>query len=329
MRGTKHKRVILKFLRACGFPCTLVFLCLLLHIHALCEENDVLPPNVKVEISDEDKEFTNRERKAVITITDDKMKKVIKKEYVFKEGKDSFHITVKDASGNESTYRSDVYIQDYTAPEVRIVGITDGRIINGKMNVRIIASDEWLDREKSYVRIKGQNSLKEYEYFFRESDAADISDEGAFSDDYYTMFVYLTDMAGNERREVISFTINRKGSVFNVDSKNRENIGSISEEITGFYITEKNLSRIAPEDVRIIFTHNARVTDLINGTDYRVKETNGSGGYTYTYAFSDELFVKEGVYTISVSTLDEAGNVNDTRFEKESDEIRFAVKKGL
>ena len=48
----------------------------------------------------------------------------------------------------------------------------------------------------------------------------------------------------------------------------------------------------------------------------------------YTYIFSNDLFIKDGIYTISVSTTDEAGNVNDTRLGKDTDEIRFAVKKG-
>lgn len=309
------------------FLASFLFVCFLFRIHALCEEKDAYPPEIKVEITDADKEFTSKVRKAIVTITDNKMKGEIKKEYVFKEGKDSFHINIKDAAGNESTYKSDVYIQDYTAPSERLEGITDGQIINGELNVCIFAYDEWLDEEKSFVKIKGQNSGDEIEYCFKENEI-NIFDEHGFTDDYYTLKIYLADKAGNENEQEIDFTVNRKGSIFEVDEKNRKAIGSFTEEIKDLYITEKNLSEVDKDSARILFAYNARVIELKEGEDYRIEEEKGADGYTYTYIFYDELFIKEGVYTISVSTRDEAGNVNDTRFDPNTDEIRFAVKKG-
>ncbi len=314
------------------FICRLLFLiisfmcfCFFPRLKVLCEEKDETPPEIKVEITDADKEFTRDVRKATVIITDNKMKGSINKEYVFKEGKDSFHITVKDAAGNESTYMSDVYIQDYTPPELNVSGIRDSQIVNGEFNVSIQALDEWLDKEKSYVLIKGRKSLKNYEYFFDESAVINICDDASLPDDYYTMRVILSDRAGNMSESEISFTINKNGSEFEVDDKNREILGLYTKEVKDFCISEKNLSRV--EDSRILFALNVRVIDLKEGTDYLIKETKDMEGYTYTYIFNDELFIKDGIYTISVKTKDEAGNVNDTRLNKETDEIRFAVKK--
>ena len=104
---------------------------------------------------------------------------------------------------------------------------------------------------------------------------------------------------------------------------------NLTEEIKDFTITEKNLSKVDIENARILFAANARVIELKNSMDYYVEERKDETGYTYTYIFSNDLFVKDGVYTISISTRDEAGNINDTRFGKDTDEIRFAVKKGL
>lgn len=299
----------------------------LLHIHVFSEEKDTYPPEIKVEITDADKEFTKSVRKATVIITDNKMKGEVKKEYVFKEGKDSFHISIKDAAGNESTYKSDVYIQDYTAPVERIEGIAEGQILNGELDVSIKATDEWLDEEKSFVKIKAKNSGDEIEYCFKENEI-NIFDEHGFTDDYYTLKIYLADKAGNENEREIDFTVNRKGSFFEVDERNRKAIGSFTEEIKDLYITEKNLSEVDKDSARILFAYNARVIELKEGEDYRIEEKKGADGYTYTYIFYDELFIKEGVYTISVSTRDEAGNVNDTRLDPNTDEIRFAVKKG-
>ena len=317
-------------IRATVFLFLIFCLCFLLHIHALCEEKDTIPPTIKVEITDDEQEFTSKVRKATVIISDNKMVGEIKKEYIFKEGKDSFHISIKDAAGNESTYKSDVYIQDYTAPEERTLGIKEGQIINGELDISIYAIDEWLDTKKSYVRITGRTGKDEYKYFFTENEnSINIFDASSFRDNYYTLSVYLSDKAGNECLREISFMINRKGSAFEVDENNKEIIGEVIEEIKDFTITEKNLCKVDIENARILFAVNARLIDLKNGADYRIEETKDEEGYTYTYIFSDDLFIKDGVYTISVSTTDEAGNVNDTRFNKETDEIRFAVKKGL
>lgn len=294
-------------------------------MHALAEEKDITPPKIKVEITDEEKEFTNKVRKATVIISDDKMKGEIKKEYVFKEGKDSFHISVKDAAGNESTYKSDTYIQDYTAPVEMTIGIADGQILNGELNAIIFAEDEWLDEEKSFAKIKGKNRHDEYVYYF-EGNEINIFDEKGFVDDYYTLNIYLEDKAGNVSEREIDFTINRKGSTFEVDEKNEKIIGSFTSEIKDFYITEKNLNEI--ESVRILFAYNARVIEIKEGDDIRIEKKITPDGFIYTYFFYDDLFIKEGVYTISISTRDEAGNVNDTRLDPNTDEIRFAVKKG-
>ena len=294
-------------------------------MHALAEEKDITPPKIKVEITDAGKEFSNKVRKATVIISDDKMKGEIKKEYVFKEGKDSFHISVKDAAGNESTYKSGTYIQDYTSPVERVVGIADGQIINDELNVTIFAEDEWLDEEKSFAKIKGKNRYDEYVYYF-EGNEINIFDEKGFADDYYTLNIYLKDKAGNVSEREIDFTINRKGSTFEVDEKNEKIIGSFTSEIKDLYITEKNLNEV--ESARILFAYNARVINLKEGEDYCIEEKKEKEGFIYTYFFYDDLFIKEGVYTISISTRDVAGNVNDTRLDPNTDEIRFAVKKG-
>ncbi|MBP5494271.1 MAG: hypothetical protein J6X97_04180 [Lachnospiraceae bacterium] len=325
MKRNRSDKTIIFFL---GMTVFLILLCFCFRIHALGEEKDINPPEIKVEITDAGKEFTSNVRKATIIITDDKMKGEIKKEYVFKEGKDSFHISIKDAAGNESIYRSDVYVQDYTAPLEKTEGISDGQIINEELDVRIFAIEEWLDEEKSFVTITGQNSYDEYKYFFEENNIS-IYDDGSFKDDCYSMRIFLSDKAGNTCERNIDFTINRDGSLFEVDKRNKEIIGSVTDDIKDFYILEKNLSRVDTDNARILFAFNARAVDLKIGRDYRIEEKKDADGYTYTYIFHDELFKKDGIYTISLSTRDEAGNVNDTRLSKESDEIRFAVKKRL
>ena len=324
MKRKKPDKTLRKIICTATF---IILFCFCFHTHVFGEEKDICPPEIKVEITDADKEFTSKVRKATVIITDDKMKGEIKKEYVFKEGRDNFHISIKDAAGNVSTYRSNVYVQDYTAPSESTIGIYNGQIINEKLDVSICATEEWLDEEKSFVTITGKNSRDKYKYFF-EGNKICIYDDGNFKDDFYTMIIFLSDKAGNTCEREIDFTVNRRGSSFAVNKRNKKIIGCVANDIKDFCITEKNLSRVDTDSARILFAFNGRVMDIKKGADYGIEEKKDADGYTYTYIFYDDLFIKDGVYTLSISTMDEAGNVNDTSLRPETDEIRFAVKKG-
>ena len=71
---------------------------------------DTSKPRIEVKITDEDKKFTNKERKAYARAYDEHLIGENEYEYVFKEGEDSYRLTVRDAAGNESYYESKSFI---------------------------------------------------------------------------------------------------------------------------------------------------------------------------------------------------------------------------
>ena len=304
-------------------------LCALIPVKAYAKNNDDIDntgPEIKVVITDDEKVFTNKERKAYVSVSDENFENDVVREYIFKEGEDALFLSVKDEAGNTSIYQSDIYIQDYTPPKAVVCGIKDAENINQKIQIEIGFEEEWPDINNSFVTLAGQNSGKvKYFYFTENEKCLKINDE--LEDDYYTLGICLSDMAGNICEEELHFVLNQNGSSFKTDERNREAIGQSVDEIKDFAVFENNLSPVNPGNERILFTHNGRIISLKRDKDYYVEEKHDSKGYSYKYSLDNRLFEKDGVYTISLLTKDAAGNTNDTRLNRETDEIRFAVKK--
>lgn len=291
------------------------------------EQEDTDGPEIKVIITDAKKAYTNKERKAKVSVSDESFEKDFTREYIFKEGEDVLFLSVEDAAGNKSIYQSDIYIQDYTPPKAVVCGIKDADNLNKKIQIEIRFEEEWPDTDNSFVTISGQNNRKVNRYYFTENEKnLQINDD--LEDDYYTLRVFLSDMAGNICEEELHFVLNQNGSMFKTDERSREATGKNVEEIKDFAVFENNLSPVYPGNERILFTHNGRVVTLKRDKDYYVEEKRDLKGYSYKYSLDNRLFEKEGVYTISLLTKDAAGNMNDTRLNRETDEIRFAVNKG-
>ncbi len=287
---------------------------------------DSTSPDIEVTITDYDKKYTSKPRKAVALISDANLVGEDEFEYVFKEGEDSFELKACDAAGNESVYKSPVYIQDFDSPEAEITGISDQEILNGELNIFMTAKDIYFDTEKSYVEIKGMYTDYAASYSFKETKELSFYDIDQMPDDNYEIKYYLADLAGNSIEGKLDFTINRNGSTYEISEELKNLIGNTVSEVGEISLTERNLNRILPDKVRLIFSVNSKVIDLIKGKDYFIEEMFENGKYVYRYVFSKSLFDKEGVYTISLSSVDEAGNQNDTRLHKETDGIRFIVE---
>ena len=287
---------------------------------------DSTSPDIEVTITDSDKKYTSRTRKAEVLISDANLVGDNRFEYVFKEGEDSFDIKASDAAGNESVYKSPVFIQDFDEPEIEITGVTDKDILNGELNILMKAGDKYFDAGKSYMEIKGKYTEYSASSSFADTKELSFLDVDQMPDDNYELKYHLADLAGNSIEGNLDFTINRNGSTYEISEELKNIIGNTVSEVGEISLTERNLNRILPDKVKLIFSVNSKVIDLIKGKDYFVEEMFENGKYVYRYVFSRSLFDKEGVYTISLSSIDEAGNQNDTRLQKETDGIRFIVE---
>ncbi|MCR4647948.1 MAG: hypothetical protein K5776_02605 [Lachnospiraceae bacterium] len=289
---------------------------------------DTKAPVINVNISDEDRKFTNQKRMAKAEISDAHLIGESEITYEFKEGADRFELMVSDKAGNITEYKSKNYIQDYIAPEGEIDGFESYKSYNKDFGFSISASDKWLDVKKSFVEITGLYNGSSNRYFFDKNKDKKVTFETMeYPDDYYVVEYVLCDNAGNESREKKHFTLNRKGSTFFLDENMEMLMGKSLREISGVSMSEWNLNKIIPEKGKVIFAVNAAVKDMTQGVDYIIEENMGSVGYSYNYRFNDSLFKEEGVYTISVRSVDEAGNDNDSHLSKDDVRIVFAIEK--
>ncbi len=290
---------------------------------------DKKAPEIKAAISEEDRKYTSNVRKGNIKISDENLRGDNLMEYVFKEGEDRIELCIFDAAGNKCEYKSDIFYQDYTPCEVSVSGLKKGKIEKGVNDLFIKVKDEYFDFDASYATLS-KNGKEVLKTTFEEVDNeifSTIKNASSLEDGYYTLKWSVSDRAGNKTQGKEDFLINKNGSVFSLGESLKDALGKKVDLISNVNICEKNLSKIAKDKVRVIFTHDAKLCELKPDEDFYIDEKKEDIGYSYNYRFEDSLFEKEGVYTISIVNKDAAGNSNDTRLSDDTKEIRFEVKK--
>ncbi len=82
--------------------------------------------------------------------------------------------------------------------------------------------------------------------------------------------------------------------------------------------------------IHLTLTHDNNSRDLVNGKDYFYQvppEKNESGWNVYEYVLNKSLFEEDGVYTITVYSVDAAGNISQNNTAEKNFEITFIVDK--
>ena len=139
--------------------------------------------------------------------------------------------------------------------------------------------------------------------------------ENIKEDAFYTLQCKTEDQAGNfidtfavsdsenKYTDTMSFSVNRKGSVFMLEDYAKE-------------VSEQFYNQKVESDIKIVETNvdplqeyhvELNKKELTEGTEYTVKKTKGSKKwYKYEYIINAELFKKEGNYSIIISSVDKA-----------------------
>ena len=194
-----------------------------------------------------------------------------------------------DKAGNVAeVYVGEAYYVDLIAPQIEITGVENMSANNGEVIPQILLTDTNYDRNGVDIKLTGANlgvvePLGEYTnvnlgQLFTFSD---FPREKA-SDDIYTLTTTLTDKAGNESVDTITFSVNRFGSVYVLDESLKEIAGTYIQEEIDVKLSEINVDNLEHDKIKVVMDANGSARNLEDGSDYTVEESGGNGSW-YQY----------------------------------------------
>ena len=228
-------------------------------------------------------------------------------------------VAVTDLAGNVAEpYDSGEFVIDMTAPEVRIGNVANETAYADKVAPTVDFSDTNFDPVFATVTLKGARRGDVYDLDSKETDQS-TSKHVAYADfpheldvdDVYTMEADVVDLAGNESKQAVTFSVNRYGSnyYFVGDSAGIE--GSYLNGARDVKIAEVNVSGIETDKSHAETVHDSRVSSLEAGRDYERDANADSKGWSQTtYTFPAKLFEEDGYYRILLTSRDRAGNLS-------------------
>lgn len=246
------------------------------------------------------------------------------------DGDYTFDVSMTDMAGNTNsdvTYACEagqVFTVDTTAPKCDIVGVEDGKALEGE-EFSVTYSD--INLAKAEVHLyRTKNAEKEAEVtadFVKETVNADgdtvktftIPSDTQDNDGIYTLKITMIDSAENVTYEnhEIKFTVNNYGSVYEFDAY-------LSQLVTGMYtqsvekalvITEINPNKLKDNSWKVEITKDGTPVSGVSVTPQMVLDETVSW-YQYVYTIDASYFAADGIYRIAISSEDEANNKPET-----------------
>lgn len=252
------------------------------------------------------------------------------------DAKYSFDIEFTDMAGNSiADCTPEEFYVDKTAPTLEIGGVADKSANNGTIAPVITFTDTNYDENAISYTLTGVNNGK----VTYSSTIANITNGQRVTfadferiqkvDDIYILTATLTDLAGNETSQSITFSANRFGSVYDLSALEAL-IGKYLQQEEDIVFTEINVDSLKKGETKLKLTKNGTPQDLVEGQDYTIVATGGNGQWCqYQYTLNKSLFADDGRYSISVYSVDAAGNINENIDEAKKAEISFGIDKTL
>ena len=124
------------------------------------------------------------------------------------------------------------------------------------------------------------------------------------------------DMAGNESTVDFVFSVNRYGSNYLLGDATQKLVDNYyTNQAPTLDVTEINVNTLKFNE--ITYALNGNIQTLQPDTDYSVAESGTETSWKkYDYKIFDSNFTQEGVYDITISSEDEAGNLNSNHTER-------------
>ncbi len=260
------------------------------------------------------------------------------------DGEYTFDVLMEDKAGNESkevqygeSAAGKSFVLDKKIDKLKVQGIGNGKAYKGEVVPTISFSD--LNFEKSKVvltRIQMDGTEVDVtDQFIKNMKMNATGGSGtnntfakvADVDGIYRLSVSTTDKAGNVNSENVQFTVNRFGSVYKFNSYLSNlsgNGGAYTREVNdNLVINEYNAADLVEGSLVITITHDGKPLENVQYDMKAIKNTQVASGKTgwseYQYTINKDNFKQDGVYKVSVSSQDRAGNApENTNYKDKS-----------
>ena len=138
-----------------------------------------------------------------------------------------------------------------------------------------------------------------------------VADKLPEKDGVYTVKVQVTDDKGQVSEKTITYAVNKNGSTYDW----------LSKGVNGFYyqrltedlkLSEHSTTQLDTSKTKFTFTLDGKVI-TVDASQVQVNEKKeDDGSYTYTYNFNKGAFKENGVWSISVATVDVDGHASSS-----------------
>lgn len=248
------------------------------------------------------------------------------------DGEYTLSVSGRDKAGNALEAYSNKFCIDTTKPKVVIDKI--GSSNETEIRPHIIFSDRNLDRDSIQISLSGaqRGSGLPVEGQFSETDKGleyilDNIPARQVYDDIYTLSASVKDSAENETETDLKFTVNRFGSRFEMEKATADIAGKYISKEQDIVFIEKNADQHS-KDCGVFITKDSEIIELKAGRDYSVDYSGGNGEWSeYRYTIYAKNFESDAKYTVSIHSVDEAGNINISDSEKKKAELTFYMDK--
>ncbi len=237
----------------------------------------------------------------------------------------------RNDAGNSADKTAVDFVIDTIAPIILIEGITDGSANSGAVHPVISVLDFHMEAQDTEITVTTgvgdivqtaveTAALEEGKGIGYQYVLSDLTDK---DDNIYDLTVTACDKSGNVSVLTYRFSLNRKGSAYDLTK--------IMELMERQYITYADLADIQIVEMNIDMVEQFEIYISRNGAlGYSAaydKEVKGSAetGYIYTYHVKKDNFTEEGTYRISLYSKDRAGNEGNNMADIHGDEISFIV----
>lgn len=244
----------------------------------------------------------------------------------------TFDISYTDLAGNAAAdYAQDSFTVDLTNPEVEITGVANKSANKGTVEPVITLSDTNYDTQGITITLVGsERGRVDISNMITTATTANgqiitFLNFGEGMDDIYTLTAEAVDKAGNETTKSITFSVNRDGSTYIINSSTKELLQKgYTNSPKDIVIQEINVDTL--KFIELTYSKDGKVVKLVEGKDYTVEVSQTEGQWKmYTYTIKASCFEDEGQYVINIYSEDEAENATTNKAKQTS--IEFVVDK--